>query len=67
MKMSGGPASLNFKIALLLIAIIIAGGTLIYTQSVVQKLQEKERQIVELYAKGIEYVAKSSGTVLKRI
>ncbi len=62
MKMSGGPASLNFKIALLLIAIIIAGGTLIYTQSVVQKLQEKERQIVELYAKGIEYVANTSGT-----
>ncbi len=62
MKMSGGPASLNFKIVLLLIAIIIAGGTLIYTQSVVQKLQEKERQIVELYAKGIEYVANTSGT-----
>ncbi len=62
MKMSGGPASLNIKITLLVIAVLIAGGTLIYTQSLVQKLQEKERQIVELYAKGIEYVANSTGT-----
>lgn len=58
--MSGGPASLNIKITLLLIAILIAVATLYYTQSLVQKLQEKERQIVELYAKGIEYVANTS-------
>jgi signal transduction histidine kinase len=60
MKMSGGPASVNFKIILLLIALAIAGGTLYYTQSLVIKLQERERSIVELYAKGIEYVANSS-------
>ena len=60
MKMSGGPASLNFKLILLLIALIIAGGTLYYTQSLVTKLQEKERQIVELYAKGIEYLANTT-------
>lgn len=60
MKMSGGPASLNIKISLLVIAVLIAGGTLIYTQNLVQKLQEKERQIVELYAKGIEYLANTS-------
>ncbi len=60
MKMSGGPASLNIKITLLIIAIIIAVATLYYTQNLVQKLQEKERQIVELYAKGIEYVANTS-------
>lgn len=60
MKMSGGPASVNFKIILLLIALAIAGGTLYYTQSLVTKLQERERSIVELYAKGIEYVANSS-------
>jgi len=59
-KMSGGPASLNIKIFLLFIAIIIAGGTLYYTQSLVQKLQERERQVVEFYAKGIEYVANIS-------
>jgi anti-sigma regulatory factor (Ser/Thr protein kinase) len=58
--MSGGPASLNIKIMLLLIAIIIAVATLFYTQNLVQKLQEKERQIVELYAKGIEYLANTT-------
>lgn len=58
--MSGGPASLNIKIALLVVAIIIAVATLYYTQNLVRKLQEKERQIVELYAKGIEYVANTS-------
>ncbi len=60
MKMSGGPASVNLKIILLFIALVIAGGTLYYTQSLVTKLQEKERQIVELYAKGIEYIANTT-------
>lgn len=60
MKMSGGPASINLKILLLVIALIIAAGTLYYTQNLVNKLQKKEREIVELYAKGIEYIANSS-------
>lgn len=57
MKMSGGPASVNLKIFLIAFALIIAFGTLYYTNQLVVKLQEKERQIVELYAKGIEYIA----------
>ena len=60
MKMSGGPASVNFKIILLVIALAIAGGTLYYTQTLVTKLQQRERNIVELYAKGIEYVANTT-------
>jgi signal transduction histidine kinase len=60
MKMSGGPASLNLKITLVVIALLIAIGTLIYTESLVSKLQKKEKEIVELYAKGIEYIANSS-------
>ena len=60
MKMSGGPASVNIKIILLIIAVLIAVGTLIYTQNLVSKLQQKEKQIVELYAKGIEYIANTS-------
>ncbi len=60
MKMSGGPASVNIKIILIVIAVLIAGGTLFYTQALVEKLQAKERQMVELYAKGIEYIANSS-------
>jgi anti-sigma regulatory factor (Ser/Thr protein kinase) len=60
MKMSGGPASVNIKVALLFAAILIAAATLIYTQDLVRKLQDKEREIVELYAQGIEYVANTS-------
>jgi signal transduction histidine kinase len=60
MKMFGGPGSVNIKIILLIIALLIAGGTLLYTQNLVNKLQKKEREIVELYARGIEYVANSS-------
>ena len=60
MKMVGGPGSVNIKIILLIIALLIAGGTLLYTQNLVNKLQKKEREIVELYARGIEYVANSS-------
>jgi len=33
MKMSGGPASINIKIVLVIIALLIAVGTLIYTQN----------------------------------
>ena len=58
--MSGGPASINIKILLVIIALIIAVGTLIYTQNLVTQLQRKQKEIVELYAKGIEYLANSS-------
>src|ERR1035437_6337860 len=60
MKMSGGPASVNYKITLFVFAMCIAGATLFYTQNLVTKLQKTERQIVELYAKRIEYVANNS-------
>lgn len=64
MKMSGGPASVNLKIYLFIIALLIAGGTLFYTQDLVAKLQQREREIVELYASGIEYVANISSPEL---
>jgi hypothetical protein len=48
-----GTTSLKLKITLLVIALLIAGGTLYYTQNLVLKLQEKERQIAQLYAKSI--------------
>lgn len=62
MKMSGGPASLNIKIILIIIAVLIAGSTLFYTQDLVNRLQNRERQIAELFADGIEYAANSTGT-----
>ncbi len=58
--MAIGLTSLKFKITLIIIAIIIASGTLYYTQNLVSKLQQREKEIVELYAKGIEYVANTT-------
>ncbi|HMN48563.1 MAG TPA: HAMP domain-containing sensor histidine kinase [Ignavibacteriaceae bacterium] len=58
--MSGGPASLNLKILLLFIALLIAAGTLYYTQTLVSKLQDREREIVKLYARGMEYIANTT-------
>lgn len=57
MKMSGGPASVNIKIALVVLGIAIAAGTLYFTNNLVTKLQEREKQIAELFAKGLEYIA----------
>ncbi len=52
--------SLRLKISLILVAIIIASSTLYYTQDLVSKLKHRERDIVQLYAKGIEYVANTT-------
>lgn len=60
MRMRGGPASVNIKIILLFTALMIGGGTLYYTHALVKKLQVKEKQVVQLYAKGLEYIANSS-------
>jgi signal transduction histidine kinase len=57
MKLTGGPASVNLKFLLVFMGLLIALGTLYYTDHIVKKLQKKEKEIVELYAKGIEYVA----------
>ncbi|RJP71863.1 MAG: sensor histidine kinase [Ignavibacteriales bacterium] len=56
MKMSGGPASVYLKTILIVLAIGIAGGTLFYTNWLVERLQHKDKQIVELYANGLQYV-----------
>ena len=60
MKMSGGPASVNIKVFLLIIALAIGAGTLLYTNSLVSKLQQREREVAQLFANGLEYVANAS-------
>ncbi len=47
----------NIKIGLLAGAILIAGATLIYTQTFVVRLQENQRRTADLYARSIEYIA----------
>ncbi len=57
MKMTGGPASMNIKLALIIIGATIALGTLYYTQNLVGRLQQREKDIVQLYASSLEYSA----------
>lgn len=61
-KMAGGPASVKIKIILLAIAMIIAMGTYIYTQSLIQKLESRERQIAQLYASSLQQIADLNAT-----
>ncbi|TSA27296.1 MAG: sensor histidine kinase [Ignavibacteriales bacterium] len=57
MKMTGGPASMNIKLALIIVGATIALGTLYYTQNLVGRLQQREKDIVQLYASSLEYGA----------
>lgn len=50
----------NFKIVLVLLAIAIVIGVLFYTQAIVGKLQERERQSAQRYTKAIEWIAKDA-------
>lgn len=49
--------SANIKIALLITGVIIMIATLIYTQVLVSDILERERDIANLYAKSIEFIA----------
>jgi len=49
--------SANIKIALFITGIIIMIGTLIYTQVLVSEILTREREIANLYAKSIEFIA----------
>jgi len=56
-KMGKSPRSANFKIALLAGAILLVGALLLYTQTIVDRLQAKEREVADLYARSLEYIA----------
>lgn len=56
MKPPKSPSSVNIKILLFVIAAVISGSTLYYTQTLVDKLQKKERQSAELLAKSWAYL-----------
>lgn len=53
----GSPQSGKYKIALLIFAFAIVGGTLWYTHSIVQRLEARQKQVADLYAKSLEYLA----------
>ncbi|MBS1552147.1 MAG: HAMP domain-containing histidine kinase [Bacteroidetes bacterium] len=49
--------SLNIKIAFIISGVLIAFIVLYYTQTLAQKIQKREKDIAELYAKSMEYLA----------
>ncbi|MBK7158008.1 MAG: HAMP domain-containing histidine kinase [Ignavibacteria bacterium] len=49
--------SLNIKIAFIISGVLIALVVLYYTQTLAQKIQKREKDIAELYAKSMEYLA----------
>lgn len=51
---------MNLKLFLLILAIIITVGTFYYTQNLVNDLQKSEREIVELYANSLEFIASTT-------
>lgn len=58
-RKSFNTASGNIKFLLILIALVISVSTLYYTQLLVEKLQNRDRELVELYAKTFRYIAQS--------
>ncbi|HUN65878.1 MAG TPA: HAMP domain-containing sensor histidine kinase [Bacteroidota bacterium] len=52
-----GPRSANIKLILLIAAVIIVVATLLYTRILVNELLEREREVADIYAKSIEFVA----------
>ncbi|MDI6765408.1 MAG: HAMP domain-containing sensor histidine kinase [Bacteroidota bacterium] len=51
------PRSTNIKLILLGTAVVIVVATLLYTRYIVQQLLERERQVADLYAKSLEFIA----------
>ncbi len=47
----------NFKIVLLLLASVFVIGMLLYSQQLTNQLLTREREVVALYARSLEYVA----------
>ena len=56
-NLSGGPASMKIKVILLVLATLIALSTFIYTQTLISQLEEREREIAQLYASSLQQVA----------
>jgi len=49
------------KFIVLIVATLIAGGSVFYTNSLVEELKERERSFINLYAETLEMVANSEG------
>lgn len=57
MKFAFAISSLKIKLTLVILGLLIALATLIYTQNIVDQLQKREKEIVQLFASGLEFAA----------
>ncbi len=53
------PRSANIKLLLLVVAVVIVVSTLLYTRYIVEQLLVKERDVADLYAKSLQFLANS--------
>ncbi|MCB0503991.1 MAG: HAMP domain-containing histidine kinase [Cyclobacteriaceae bacterium] len=53
----------NLKWVVLAISVIIGGGSIFYTNFLVEKLQDRERSFIRLYAKTLEFTLSESVTI----
>jgi signal transduction histidine kinase len=60
-KTAVSPTS-NVKVALLILAFVIVGTTLWYTHTLVEQLQKKEKDVADLYARSLQYLANPQNT-----
>ncbi|HXG38896.1 MAG TPA: HAMP domain-containing sensor histidine kinase, partial [Bacteroidota bacterium] len=56
------PPASNVKIVLMILAFIIIGTTLWYTHTLVGQLQKKEKDVADLYARSLQYLANPQNT-----
>lgn len=49
----------RFKLIILIIAIVIGGASIYYTQRLVNKLAEREKKLIDLYAKALKFAGNS--------
>ncbi len=59
---SSNPSSVNLKVGLLVMAIVIAAATLFYTQSIVQNIMLREQRTAHLYAESLQYLASDASS-----
>lgn len=45
----------KFKVGIVVIALLLAGVSLYYTNTLVKKLEQREKRLIDLYAKGLEF------------
>src|SRR5437867_10180969 len=53
------PTTNTFKILLMLAALGLVAAMLLYSRKIIEQLLDKEREVVDLYAKSLENVSKS--------